>query len=140
MSRVYLDTNIFVYAFEGNQTFGPPARAILQSIQSKDHLLFGSLITLSELLVLPAREGNTFYTARLKLFFRSPGITLVPYTPEAADLYAELRAIHRVKPLDAYHLASAAIAGMDFFITNDVKLTQLTVPGIARIEGLETQL
>jgi predicted nucleic acid-binding protein len=140
VSHVYLDTNIFVYAFEGNPTFGPQSRAILQRIQAKDHLLFGSLITLSELLVLPTREGNAFYTARLKLFFRSPGSTLVPYTPEAAEIYAGLRAIHRVKPLDAYHLASAAVAGIDFFVTNDVKLTKLTVPGIGQIEGLETKL
>jgi len=140
MSRVYLDTNIFVYAFEGNPSFGPQAKAILQRVQSKDHLLFGSLITLSELLVLPIREGNSSYVASLKHFFRSAGITLVRYTHESADIYAELRAIQRIKPLDAYHLASAAVAGIDTFVTNDIKLTKLSVAGIGSIEGLDTQL
>jgi predicted nucleic acid-binding protein len=60
-------------------------------------------------------------------------VTLASYPISAVDLYTTLRATHRVKPLDALHLAIAATAKVDYFVTNDTKLHKLTVPGIDRI-------
>jgi hypothetical protein len=38
-----------------------------------------------------------------------------------------------VKPADALHLALAASAGTDYFVTTGAKLHSLTIPGIFRI-------
>jgi predicted nucleic acid-binding protein len=64
---------------------------------------------------------------------------LLPYAPDAVTVYASLRADYRVKPLDALHLACAAFAGTDFFLTHDAALKQLTVPGIGSIAGFEAR-
>jgi len=43
-------------------------------------------------------------------------------------------------PADAIHLASAAQAGTDLFLTNDKNLIGKVVPGIQFIASLDTQL
>ena len=47
---------------------------------------------------------------------------------------------HRVTPADAIHLASAAAAGVDLFLTNDRALQPLLIPGIHFIAGLGVNL
>jgi predicted nucleic acid-binding protein len=43
-------------------------------------------------------------------------------------------------PADAIHLACAAQAGTDLFLTNDKRLVGKFVPGIQFIAGLDMQL
>ena len=67
---------------------------------------------------------------------RPPHIELLPFDAETAEHYAEIRARHGMSAPDSVHLACAAAAG-DLFLTNDVKLTRLHVPGIRFIAGLD---
>jgi predicted nucleic acid-binding protein len=92
-----------------------------------------SIFVLSEILVVPRREMNEFAMARLRRFFLSPTVILVPYSLNAMEMYAVIRAMHRVKPFDALHLSIAATANVDCFVTNDTRLHKLTIPGIGRI-------
>jgi predicted nucleic acid-binding protein len=64
---------------------------------------------------------------------------VVPVTIETADHYAQIRGTLGVPPADAIHLASAAQAGTDLFLTNDKRLVGKIVPGIQFIGSLETQ-
>ena len=64
---------------------------------------------------------------------------IVPFTLEAADRYARIRATPGITPADAIHLASAAQAGTDLFLTNDKRLLGKIVPGIQFIASLDTQ-
>jgi predicted nucleic acid-binding protein len=130
---VYLDTNIWVYAYENDPTFGPAARQFMQSLRSGKHRLAGSLFVLNELLVLPTRRNDTFTIASYRQLFTSPNLELLPYTLASAQVYAQLRAFDRIKPLDALHLATAAAAGVDLFVTHDTKLLPRTVPGIGAV-------
>jgi len=130
---IYLDTNIWIYAYENDPTFGPAARHLLQSLRSGKHRLAGSLFVLNELLVLPTRRNDTFTIASYRRLFASPNLVLLPYTLASAQSYAQLRAFDRIKPLDALHLATAAAARVDLFITHDTKLLPLTIPGIGAI-------
>jgi predicted nucleic acid-binding protein len=54
--------------------------------------------------------------------------------------FAALRAFHRTQSADSIHLALAASARADLFITNDKDLPKLTLPGIGKIVGLHTDL
>jgi len=72
--------------------------------------------------------------------FHSPQIELISYTAETADRYARIRASHRVSPADAIHLASAADAGVDLFLTSDHRLQPLAIPGIHFIAGMDVNL
>jgi predicted nucleic acid-binding protein len=130
---VYLDTNIWVYAYENDPTFGPAAQRFMQSLRSGRHRIAGSLFVLNELLVLPTRRDDTFTIASYQRLFAPPNLKLLPYTLACAQTYAQLRAFDGVKPLDALHLATAATARVDLFVTHDVKLLSRTVPGIGGI-------
>ena len=130
---VYLDTNIWVYAYENDPTFGPAAQRFMQSLRSGKHRIAGSLFVLNELLVLPARRDDTFTIASYRRLFAPPNLELLPYTLACSQTYAHLRAFDGVKPLDALHLATAAAARVDLFVTHDVKLLSCTVSGIGAI-------
>ena len=54
--------------------------------------------------------------------------------------FAGLRAAHRIKQPDAIHLALAASASADVFVTADNRLSKLTVPGTAVIGDLNFKL
>ena len=62
---------------------------------------------------------------------------LLPFDAAAAERYAEIRAQHRTTPADSIHLACAAAAGVDLFLTNDIKLARLNILGIQFIAGLD---
>lgn len=131
--RLYLDTTEWIYHFESNEKFGPAASALVERIDSDGHTALSSLFVLSEILVVPRRDEDEFAIAKLRLFFLSSAITLVPYSLNAVALYTTLRAIHRIKPLDALHLSIAATATVDYFVSNDTKLHNLTIAGIGQI-------
>ena len=107
---VFLDTNIWIYAYENDPVFGASAQRLLQSLRSGNHRVASSLFVLSELLVLPTRKNNAFALASYKRLFSSPELALLPYAESAVQTYAQLRASQRVKPLDALHMATAAAA------------------------------
>jgi len=131
--RLYLDTTEWIYHFEGSDEFGQAATALIDRMDLGHHTAISSIFVLSEILVVPRRAEDEFSIAKLRRFFLSPAVTLAPYNLAAMDLYTTLRAIHRVKPLDALHLSIAATAGADYFATNDTKLHKLTIAGIGRI-------
>lgn len=72
--------------------------------------------------------------------FASSFVEILPFTLETADLYARIRAQSGVSPADAIHLACAAQAGTDLFLTNDAALPGKVIPGIQFIAGLNTNL
>jgi predicted nucleic acid-binding protein len=129
----YLDTNIWVYAYENDPVFGPSAHQFMQGLHSGKHRLAGSLFVLGELLVLPTRKQNAFALASYRRLFSSPELALLPYNAVATQAYAEIRATQRLKPLDALHLAVAATARVDLFVTHDTKLLPRSIPGIGAI-------
>jgi predicted nucleic acid-binding protein len=130
---VYLDTNIWVYAYENDPTFGPAAQRFMQSLRFGKHRIAGSLFVLNELLVLPTRRDDAFTIASYRRLFAPPNLELLPYTLACSQTYARLRAFEGIKPLDALHLATAAAARVDLFVTHDVKLLSRKVPGIGAI-------
>jgi len=65
---------------------------------------------------------------------------VIPFTIETADHYARIRGSLGLAPADAIHLACAAHAGADVFMTNDKRLVGQFVQGIQFIVSLDTQL
>jgi len=62
---------------------------------------------------------------------------LVTFGLDAAKRYGEIRSRERVRPADAIQLACAAAAGTDLFVTNDARLSNLVIPGVTFISGLD---
>jgi predicted nucleic acid-binding protein len=65
---------------------------------------------------------------------------ILPFSFETAKHYSAIRASQRISPTDAIHLASAAEANADLFLTNDNQLQGKVIPGIQFIARLDINL
>jgi len=140
MSRIYWDTMLFVYWLEDHPSYGERVSQILSSMQMRGDALCTSSFTLGEILVGPYKARQDEIADRVRNLFRSPEISVLPFTAETADHYGRIRAQLHVSPADAIHLACAAEANTDLFLTNDDTLKGKIIPGIAFIAGLQTDV
>ncbi len=77
----------------------------------------GSVLLIPELLSKPMRDGATTEVEALAALLGR--LDLRPVDDALAELAAALGAVHRLRALDAVHLATAVAAGADRFITNN---------------------
>lgn len=135
MSRVFWDTNLFIYLIEGT---GDRSRQVLElygRMRERGDSLFTSALTVGEVLVKPVERNNDALRRRYEQALGS-GATVLPFDFDAASHYAEIRQDRSIRPPDAIQLACAAAAEMDLFITNDDRLTRKSVRGIQFIQPL----
>ena len=93
-------------------------------------------MTLGEILVRPTKLGQTSLIEQYDRGIRSTA-DVISFDPQVAWRYASLRATHNIRNADAIQLACAAHFGVDLFITNDIHLHKLDVPGIGFIAPLD---
>jgi predicted nucleic acid-binding protein len=140
MSRIYWDTMLFVYWLEDHPGYSARVEDIFRRMQERRDVLCASAFTLGELLTGPMKRNAGEVTARIQSFFESSALEVASFTPETALRYAQIRASQKVSPPDAIHLACAAQAGTDLFLTNDQRLKGLAIPGIHFIAGMDLEL
>ena len=137
MSRVYWDTMLFAYILEGNAEFGPPARAAYEALMRAGDTICTSVFTLGEILVKPKMDKNQAIYSSIRSFMRGGEIELLPFTAETAEEYSSIRAQTKLKAADAIHAASAILAKVDMFVTNDGDIRRQKIPGIRFVVGLD---
>lgn len=136
MSRIFWDTNLFIYLFEGTGAHSQQVAALrTKMLQRRDQLLT-STMTLGEVLVKPMQAGDAKASAYYQKLLTTAA-TVIPFDEKAAVLYAQLRGDRALRPPDAIQLACAASVGVDLFITNDARLQTRQVPGIQFIAPLD---
>lgn len=140
MSLIYWDTMLFVYLIEEDPVHGEIVERLLHKVVERRDTLCTSIFTRGEALVGAYEKNNQIAAQRLRDYLRPPHIDLLPFTAETADHYALIRATNKVSPADAIHLASAAAAGVDLFLTNDRSLQRMIVPGIQFVAGMDVDL
>ena len=140
MSRIFWDTMLFVYWFEDHPRYAPRVIQILARMKERNDEWFTSSLAVGEVLVGPYKLRSERVAQQMEEFFRSPSVRIVPFTAAAAIRYAKIRAHLKVSPADAVHLACAAEAGTDLFLTNDSSLLRKPIPGIQFIDDLDTRL
>jgi predicted nucleic acid-binding protein len=140
MSRVYWDSMLFMYLLEGNPTFGPIIAGILREMNERQDTLCTSVFCIGEVLTGPRKMGFHAEADKALHFFTSPSVEILPFTMETANQFSKVRAQTGASPPDAIHLATAAIAGVDVFLTNDRKLLQLQIAGIQFIAGIDGRI
>jgi predicted nucleic acid-binding protein len=132
MSRIFWDTNLFIYLFEKNaEHFAGTVKLRHKMLERRDEL-FTSTMTLGEVQSKPIQQLRPDLAAAYRKAIRATA-QVISFNDAAADRYAQIRADYVTRPPDAIQLACAAIAGVDLFITNDAKLTRLNIPGIGFI-------
>ncbi len=136
MSRVFWDTNLFVYLIEGKGARAESVVALRRRMIERNDELLASALTLGELLVKPVEMGDDALRDRY-LRAMEASVTVLPFDARAAPRFAAIRRDRSIRAPDAIQLACAAAAGTDLFITNDDRLSRKNVPGIAFIQSLQ---
>ncbi len=136
MSRVFFDTNLFIYMFEGVEPYRSRMLEIRKRMMERGDRIVTSSMTLGEVLVRPTKLGQTSLIEQYDHAIRTAS-QVVSFDSSVAWRYASLRATHTLRAADAIQLACAAHSGVDLFITNDKALHKLDVPGIGFIAPLD---
>jgi predicted nucleic acid-binding protein len=137
MSRIFFDTNLFIYLLEDSGARGSKVSGIVERISGRRDELLTSTLTLAEVLVKPLSVGDRVWADRYEKLLNTPGVSLLTFDRAAARIYAQLRQDKTMRPPDAIQLSCAASAKCDLFITNDERLSRKIVPGIQFITSLD---
>jgi predicted nucleic acid-binding protein len=131
---------LFIYLLEDHPSYADRVEYLLRKIQQRGHTLCTSIFTIGEVLSGFYKRGAFEAAAEVRNWFRQPNVELLPFDNATADRYAQIRARNAVTPADSIHLASAAEAGVQLFITNDRQLAKLNIDQIDFIAGLDVNL
>jgi predicted nucleic acid-binding protein len=124
---IYLDSNVFIDAYEGEPELSTPARSLLEALETRPGLAVTSELALVEVLVRPEREGNSrSKNAYLDLLLASGLVHLIPLTRDLLLDTAKLRATHptRLHLADSIHLATAIRSACRVLVSRDTRLTR----------------
>jgi len=136
MSRVFWDTNIFIYFFEDRGQQGKAARALRERMLQRGDQLLTSAMTVGEILVKPNERQDVKLCKEYEEAITATALVL-PFDLNAARRFSKLRLERSLRAPDAIQLACAATAGTDLFITNDSRLSGLKVDGVQFIVPLD---
>jgi uncharacterized protein len=137
MSRIYWDTMLFIYMIEGDPQFGTKVHHILKRMREREDTLCTSVFAFAEVLTGSIKGQEPELAKNIRRYFRGNEVELLPFTADMAEKFAEIRGKNNLSEVDTIHLATAAHAHVDLFITNDKQLHRLTIPGISFIGGLD---
>lgn len=140
MSRVYWDSMLFIYWLEDHPDFAERVEVIHSRIKQRQDRLITGAFTFGEVLAGTYRKRNPEIANEFRQLLRGIVDEVVPFTLETADHYSRIRGTLNITPADAIHLATAAQAGTDLFLTNDKSLVGKIIPGIQFIASLDTPL
>ena len=136
MSRIFWDTNLFLYLLQG---FGEPSRRaadLRQRMLERGDELLTSALTMGEVMVQPVEHKNESALGDIERAIPS-GATVLPFDARAARRFAEIRASWPISASDAIQLACASVANCDLFVTNDDRLNRTRVPGVHFVQSLQ---
>jgi len=135
MSRIFWDTNLFIYLFEDYGELSERVATLRQRMLARNDQLYTSTLTLGELLVKPLEAGDDVRARRFEQVLAATAV-LIPFEATAARSYARVRRDRNIRAPDGIQLACAAQARVDLFITNDDRLSDNVIPGIQFIVSL----
>ena len=137
MSRLFWDTNLFIYLLEDYGKFSEKTAALLERLKARGDELCTSTLTIGEALVKPLEAGDTERAEKYERAIGPPTVSVIPFDRACARIYARLRQDRTLRAPDAMQLACAAQAACNLFITNDDRLSRKVVPGIDFITSLD---
>jgi uncharacterized protein len=135
MSRIFWDTNLFIYLFEDYATLSKAVGRLRAKMLGRGDQLLTSTLTLGEILVKPTEQSDLDLCRKYEHAI-STAATMINFDVKAAKIYAGLRSERSLRAPDAIQLACAASASVDLFVTNDERLQGKHVDGIQFIVPL----
>lgn len=140
MSRIYWDSMLFIYLLEGHPAYSKRAQYLLQRAFERGDRLYTSCLALGEVMAGAQHSIHSEKSRKLRQSIDEMGFSYLPFDEGAIMTFSELRAKRKLKIADSIHLACAAAAGIDLFLTGDKQLMGLDVPGIQFVANFNTPL
>jgi predicted nucleic acid-binding protein len=140
VSRIYWDSMLFIYWLEDNPVFAKRVAAARSRMRERNDELITSAFTLGEVLAGAYRKGAGSSADEVHGVLLNLVSEVVPFTSETAIHYGRIRGTCGVASPDAIHLACAAQARTDLFLTDDRDLVGKVIPGIQFIAGLDSNI
>jgi predicted nucleic acid-binding protein len=107
-SRVYVDTNIFVYFIESSPKFFPQVKIFFERVDAVGAQLVTNEITLAECIYKPCQDADAKLVQTYETLFENSGeIELFPLDGELAKQAAVHGSQIGLKLVDAIHYVSA---------------------------------
>lgn len=127
--KVYLDTNVFIYALEAMEPLANLVREVFVILETDECHAVTSSLSIAECLVQPLKlKREDMVLAYRAALSQSPYLQIAPLSTEILVAAARLRATHNFKLPDALHIATALDQGCTALLTNDAQFRK--VPGI----------
>jgi predicted nucleic acid-binding protein len=127
--RVYVDSNVLIYAVEGVPATADPAKELIKFLLTEKELMFTSEIALAEVLAPSKRRGTWSLQVKRRVYMDlliwSGAVDLIPVTRDILISTADLRNVTPLKLPDAIHLASAIYGKCGFLVTADTDFKKL---------------
>jgi uncharacterized protein len=136
MSRVFWDTNLYIYLFEDYGDLSSLVQNLRSKMLERGDQLLTSALTLGEILVKPMENRDDELCRKYEQAISATSL-VIPLDKDAARQYAVLRCDRFLRAPDAIQLACAACARVDLFVTNDNRLQNKRVSGIQFIVALD---
>ncbi|MDA8405859.1 MAG: PIN domain-containing protein [Deltaproteobacteria bacterium] len=126
--RIYLDTNIIIYAMEGYPEYVSSLASLFAAIDEGKLVAVTSELTLAESLVKPMMDDNVrLQNIYMEALQSSDALYIIPVNRQILIEAARLRAKSYTLNLpDAIHLATAHVHQCASFLTNDKRLRSLS--------------
>ncbi|HEX8711154.1 MAG TPA: PIN domain-containing protein [Terracidiphilus sp.] len=140
MSRIFWDAMLIIYLLEDHPTFSKRAEELAARSRQRADALFTSYLTLGEVLAGLGKSPDLKKTAAVHETLGEMGFSFLPFDEGAVAPFSMLRAAHKLRIADSIHLACAASAGIDLFLTGDKQLLKLDIPGIQFIADFNTPI
>lgn len=140
MSRIFWDTMLLVYLLEDHPAYVARVRSLLSRAHRRRDALFTSYLALGEIMAGVEKSTNPRAADSVRDALSEMGFSFLPFDAGAVSPFSRLRARKRLKAPDAIHLACAASAGIDLYLTGDMQLLQLDVPGIQFIADFNSSI
>jgi predicted nucleic acid-binding protein len=126
-TKVYLDTNIFIYAVEGYARFQAELNELFEAFDEGHLKAITSELTLAEVLVKPLIDNNAQVSSAYQNAIQdSQVLEVVPINRKILIESARLRSTTNLRLPDAIHAATAILSGCETFLTNDKRLEALS--------------
>jgi predicted nucleic acid-binding protein len=117
---------VLIYLLETVGPFNVRAVARMAALRAAGDTAVFSDLTRLECRIKPLRLGATKVLADFDAFFVRPDVRLAPITTAVFDRATLIRATRGFTLGDSLHLAAAAEARCDRFLTNDARLAAFT--------------
>lgn len=138
IQRLYTDTAPLIYYVEENPPYVAKMDTIIAAIEARSMEAFSSMITLTEVLTLPLKQGDTRLAQQYRdVLLHSREFHLLPVTARMAETAAALRARYNLRTPDALHVATAIEARCEAFLTNDAGIKRVTAITVLLLDELE---